>query len=75
MRRRQADSHCRETSGIIMLLLLNRDTGTDGGSVRTDLDGTGIGNAECEDTDIGTVTGLGVDYKVNLLAYAGGQLE
>ena len=30
---------------------------------------TGIGGAECEDTDIGTVKGLGVDYEVNPLAY------
>ena len=33
---------------------------------------TGIGGAECEDTDIGTVKGLGVDYGVNPLDY--GQL-
>jgi len=32
-------------------------------------DGTGIGDAECEDTDIGTVKGLGVNYEVNSLAY------
>ena len=30
---------------------------------------TGIGGAECEDTDIGTVKGQGVDYEVNPLAY------
>ena len=32
-------------------------------------DGTGIGDAGCGDTDIGTVKGLGVVYEVNLLAH------
>jgi hypothetical protein len=84
-----------------MLLLLNKDTGIDGGNGDVECEGmsivseesedmgidvdvdegkegmvigdeckdsTGIGDAECEDTDIGTVSGLGVDYKVNTLA-------
>lgn len=38
-------------------------------SVRSTKDGMmGIGDAECQDTDI-VVKGLGVDYEVNPLAY------
>ena len=32
-------------------------------------DGTSIVDNECDDMDIGTSKGLGVDYKVNPLAY------
>ena len=29
----------------------------------------GIGDSECDNTGVGTAKGLGVDYKVNPLAY------